>query len=51
MQEFIVSKEVIQELNRALFLVGEMGFIVGLSFGIVIGWILHSCLKQYYKEN
>lgn len=40
----------IAELNRGLFLVAEMGFVVGLSFGIVIGWILHSCLKQYYKE-
>ena len=49
MQEFIVSKEVIQELNRGLFLVAEMGFVVGLAFGVVIGWILHSCLKQYYK--
>lgn len=51
MQEFIVSKEVIQELNRGLFLVAEMGFIVGLFFGILIGWILHSCLEKYYKEN
>lgn len=51
MQEFIVSKEVIQELNRALFFVGEMGFIVGFFFGILIGWILYSCLEQYYKEN
>ncbi len=49
MQEFIVSKEVIQELNRGLFLVAEMGFVVGLAFGVVVGWILHSCLKQYYK--
>ena len=40
----------IAELNRAFFLVAEMGFVVGLSFGVVIGWILHSCLKQYYKE-
>ena len=40
----------IEELNRALFLVAEMGFIVGLAFGVLIGWILHSCLKQYYKE-
>lgn len=41
----------IQELNRGLFLVGEMGFIVGLFFGILTGWILHSCLEKYYKEN
>lgn len=40
----------IAELNRGLFLVAEMGFIVGLAFGLLIGWILHSCLKQYYKE-
>ncbi|WP_336024304.1 hypothetical protein [Acinetobacter lwoffii] len=51
MQEFIVSKEVILELNRGLFFVGGMGFIVGLFFGILIGWILYSCLEQYYKEN
>lgn len=51
MQEFIVFKEVIQELNRGLFLVAEMDFIVGLAFGVFIGWILLSCLKQYYKEN
>jgi hypothetical protein len=46
-----MSDDAAQELYKALILVGEMGFIVGLSFGIVIGWILHSCLKQYYKEN
>lgn len=40
----------IAELNRGLFLVAEMGFIVGLSFGVVIGWILHSALKYYYRE-
>ena len=40
----------ISELNRAFFLVAELGFVVGLSFGVLIGWILHSCLKQYYKE-
>lgn len=40
----------IEEFNRGLFLVADMGFVVGLSFGVVIGWILHSCLKQYYKE-
>ncbi len=51
MNQFIVDKEVIQELNRGLFFVGEMGFIVGLFFGILIGWILHSCLEKYYKEN
>lgn len=46
-----MSDDAAQELYKALILVCEMGFIVGLSFGIVIGWILHSCLKQYYKEN
>ena len=40
----------IAELNRAFFLVAEMGFIAGLSFGVVIGWILHSALKYYYRE-
>ena len=45
-----LDQVVIAELNRGLFLVAEMGFVVGLAFGVVIGWILHSCLKQYYKE-
>ena len=45
-----LDQAVIAELNRGLFLVAEMGFVVGMSFCIVIGWILHSCLKQYYKE-
>ena len=46
MNQFIVHKEVIQELNRGLFLVGEMGFIVGLFFGILIGWIFLFMLRK-----
>ncbi len=45
-----LDHEVIFELNKAMQLASEMGFLVGFSYGVVIGWILHSCLKQYYKE-
>ncbi len=44
-----LEHELISELNKAMQLASEMGFLVGFSFGIFIGWILHSCLKQYYK--
>ena len=44
-----LDAEVISELNKSMQLVAEMGFLVGFSFGVFIGWILHSCLKQYYK--
>lgn len=40
----------LKALNEAMHFASELGFIVGLSFGIVIGWILHSALKYYYRE-
>ena len=46
-----LEHELISELNKAMQLASEMGFLVGFSFGIFIGWILHSCLKQYYKAQ
>lgn len=46
-----IDYSLIAELNKTLFLVAEMSFIVGLAFGVLIGWILHSCLKQYYRPS
>lgn len=40
----------LKTLNEAIHLAIELGFIVGLSFGIFIGWILHSALHYYYRE-
>lgn len=50
MQQVELNVEMIKELNAAMQLVGDLGFIVGLSFGIFIGWILHSALHYYYRE-
>ena len=46
-----IDDSLIAELNKTLLLVAEMGFIVGLAFGVLIGWILYSCLKQYYRPS
>lgn len=40
----------LKALNEAMHFASELGFIVGLSFGIFIGWILHSALHYYYRE-
>lgn len=50
MNAVLTDIEFVQELNRALIHVGHLGFIFGMFFGVIIGFVLHSLLEQYYQK-